>query len=614
MSATQITPDLLSAPQASAGRASRFRNGMMCAVVVAACLWACWPVFEMGIMDDWSYARTVQVYASTGHFAYNGWATAMLGWQIVWGALFVKLFGFSFTMLRVAMLPITMASIFLFHEILRKFGVGPRNAVIGTLTLGLSPLFLPLADSFMSDVPGLLVVLICLYCCQRAVASRGSRAAILWLLVASASNVAGGTVRQIAWLGALVIVPSAGWMLRRRRGVVPACVVLWLATVVSIELCMRWFVHQPYSIPESILAPILYEKMKGVVQIPGDISASLLCSLLITFPIVIAWAGTFRKAKPATLRKFGLLLAAFALLQFIGQRTLPWLSHLYLTEFTWHRTAAMDVPEVESFLLPHWAAALAGSFVIAVALLLAVDLREAIGPSFRNCVRRLQSRPDMALLVPYAAVYYLLLCPRGAVGGLFDRYLLGILPVFIIWLLVFYQHRRGAALPRSSVVVLCVFAALGIAGTHDWFAWQRARVAAIDEVVASGVPRTAIEGGIEADGWTQIQQSYINDPRLRVPEGAYRHLPQLKDEAGNCWWDVTRKVPLVDEPKFSVGFDPAWCFAPSDYPSVPVRDWLPPFHREAVVRKIVGNEWTQLKPGEAAGDPGDWSRRPDLNR
>src|SRR6185312_5966031 len=215
---------------AATNQSRGYRNAALCAILVAVCLWIAWPVSKMGFLDDWSYARTAQIYAQTGHFVYNGWATAMLGWQIVWGALFIKLFGFSFTILRVSMLPVAMATVFLFHQILLRFGVSSRNAVIGTLTLGLSPLFLPLADSFMTDIPGLLVILICIYCCQRAIGSTSTRNAILWLVLAAASNVAGGTVRQIAWLGALVVVPTTGWMLRRRRGVLPVSLTLWAAS------------------------------------------------------------------------------------------------------------------------------------------------------------------------------------------------------------------------------------------------------------------------------------------------------------------------------------------------------------------------------------------------
>ncbi len=177
-----------------------------------------YPVAAMPFGDDFSYTKTALEFARTGHFVYNGWATAMLGWLIPWGALFIKLFGFSFTAVRLSMLPIAMATVYLFHDILRRFGINPANAVLGTLTMALSPLFLPLASTYMTDVPGLFVIVVCIYMCQRAVAAKSNKAALYWLVFATLVNIAGGTVRQIAWLGALVMVPSTAWFLRERRG------------------------------------------------------------------------------------------------------------------------------------------------------------------------------------------------------------------------------------------------------------------------------------------------------------------------------------------------------------------------------------------------------------
>ena len=71
-----------------------------------------------------------------------------------------------------------------------------RFLVLGALTVGLSPIFLPMAASYMTDVAGLFVIVLCLYLCQRAVAAQSDRATVLWLCCAAASNVAGGTVRQ----------------------------------------------------------------------------------------------------------------------------------------------------------------------------------------------------------------------------------------------------------------------------------------------------------------------------------------------------------------------------------------------------------------------------------
>src|SRR5437763_11336272 len=72
-------------PDVSRQRLSQ-RSGLICAFIVAACVLLTYPVAEMGFQDDWSYIRTAQEFARTGHFVYNGWATAMLGWIIPWSA------------------------------------------------------------------------------------------------------------------------------------------------------------------------------------------------------------------------------------------------------------------------------------------------------------------------------------------------------------------------------------------------------------------------------------------------------------------------------------------------------------------------------------------------
>ena len=62
-------------------------RGLLCALVVVACLLATRPFASMGMADDWSYIQTAQMFARTGHFVYNNWAAAMLGWQVPVSAL-----------------------------------------------------------------------------------------------------------------------------------------------------------------------------------------------------------------------------------------------------------------------------------------------------------------------------------------------------------------------------------------------------------------------------------------------------------------------------------------------------------------------------------------------
>ena len=260
---------------------------MLCALFSTACVLATRPFAAMGFIDDWSYIKSAQVFASTGHFVFNGWAAAMLGWQIPLGALFIKIFGFSFTAARFALLPIAMLAVYLFHQVLVNFGITPWNAAFGTLTLALSPAYLPLSFSFMSDIPGQFVVILCIYLCQRAVLARDARSTILWLAAAAATNVAGGTVRQVTWLGVLVIVPCTALLLRKRPGVLVATAVLWILSLPALMRIMRWFHHQPYSFPETTLA--YHITIHHLHHMEQQLLRLFVCFVVLLVPLLAGW-------------------------------------------------------------------------------------------------------------------------------------------------------------------------------------------------------------------------------------------------------------------------------------------------------------------------------------
>src|SRR6185437_16725045 len=103
-------------------------------------------------------------------------------------------------------------------------------------------------------------------------------------------------------------------------------------------------------------------------------------------------------------------------------------------------------------------------------------------------------------------------------GGVFDRYALGIMPVAIILLIRLYESRIAPSLPGLCTGMLAFYALLAVAGTHDWFASQRARLAAIGELRAAGIPRAQIQGSFEYDSWTEIDTGgHILGTGVHVP-------------------------------------------------------------------------------------------------
>ena len=148
-----------------------------CALTLILCYFVVRPYAEIGIADDWVYARDALNVALTGHISYSGGETPMLGWQLYFGALFIKLFGFSFTAVRFSTAVLAIGTAFLLQRIGMRAGLNSWNAALATLIFVLSPLYFPYAFTFMSDVSGVLCILVCVLhvFARRAVQERACR-------------------------------------------------------------------------------------------------------------------------------------------------------------------------------------------------------------------------------------------------------------------------------------------------------------------------------------------------------------------------------------------------------------------------------------------------------
>ena len=543
------------------------------------------PSANMPFIDDFSYIKSAIDFAHTGRFVYNGWAVEILGWLIPWGALFIKIFGFSFTGMRFSMLPLAMLAVFLFHQILRRFGVNAQNSVFGALTLGISPLFLPMAASFMTDVPGLLVILVCIYMCQRAVAAPSDRSALLWLCAATLVNVAGGTVRQIAWLGALVMVPSTAWLLRRRRGMKVAVVLLFLFAFGGVEACMRWFAHQPYSVPEHIIPGPIHART--IVHLGAQLFKSLLCLLLVVLPVCVAWFSTVRRLTRKTRRRIAGAMAVtlFAAMVLYMHDTLqgwlvPWLTYLIAGQSTLQgfRPDFVGLTTIK----------LTISFIVIMSAIVLFEEWIAWTREKRErsgvCQRRWNE--IQWILGLFSLSYFLLLTPRGAFSIIQIRYLLGLVPGIIVALLFLYQERIGPKIPNLAIATLAVFAVFSIAGTHDFFSESRAVVQTVKTLQTSGISRYLIQAGFPDDGWAQIQHGgHINDPRIEIPAGAYHYTGfnlTYPRPYTNWFGDLTPSVVA----RYFIVPEQLSGFTGTRFPPTHYTTWLPPFHRALYVQQL----------------------------
>lgn len=548
-------------------------SALLCALVLLLCALASYPVAEIGMNDDWTYIKTAQILARTGHIVYNGWAASMVGWQLFLGALLARLFGPSFTAIRAATLLVALATAYLTQRTFIRAGVNSRNATAGTLALVLSPLFLPLALSYMNDIYGLFCITLSLYACLRALQAETDRSMLAWLAFAALSNALDGNVRQIAWLGVLLMVPCAVWLLRRRPHAILVGALSYLVSVVIIYGSLRWYHHQPHSMHESLL-PGRFNS-HNLHYLVGLIVRTFFSFAMFLLPILLAFVAALahrsRRSRAIVLAS-GLLCVAGGL--FLQHKPIFNILFVPVGNYILLQDGFVDLALL-SGARAAWLVRDLRLAVFAAVMLALAGLAVFLVTSYRRPAALLETPPPVSyaglliLVTPFSLAYLTLIFQRGAFVGIFDRYLLPLLLIGLLLLLRFFQDRVQPNLPRASLILVGLFALYAVAGTHDAFSNYRARIAAIAELRAAGIPDNAIDAGMEHDLMVHIERfGYVNSPEQPAPVPL-----QFAAFPEDCQPRSARLAPEM-VPGYRLSSDPEACGGPAGFAPVTYRGWL----------------------------------------
>jgi hypothetical protein len=553
----------------------RFRIlAIFCALAVLLCELISHPFAEMGISDDGPYVVMAHTLATTGHILYTGWAAPMLVWQLILAAAFIKVFGFSYSVVRMSTMFIAIVMAFVLQRILVRANISERNATLSTLALVLSPLYLVLSATFLTDITGLFAIVVCIYGCLRALQSITDRSAVAWLGFAVITNAVFGTSRQIAWLGILVILPSTLWLLRSRRRVLIAGSAITFTGALFIFACLQWLKHQPYSIPEHLLPNIF-----PIAHTLGEFVHTFLDIPFLLLPLFALFLPQIRKSRP----RVQVIIAAISLVYLLLAIHFRYTHPDFLLEPTggarggWvgihgihEGTDLQGVPPI--FL--HTGLQILITIISIGGLLglfasFAQSNRAAL-PVFPSAYPPVSWKQLATLLVPYILVYTLLLIPR-ATNLLFDRYMLAPLVVIVLCLVRYYQDKINSRIPVAGVLLVGIMAVFGVVLTHNTFAFYRARVALATELHSAGIPDTSIDNGWEHNFDVELQHAdHINEPEIVLPANAYVPTPLPPPTVCQTFWhDFTPHIHAL----YGVSFDPNVCYGPAPFASVHYSRW-----------------------------------------
>jgi Dolichyl-phosphate-mannose-protein mannosyltransferase len=441
------------------------------------------------IMDDWLYGGIVQQFLSTGRIRIPEFSAIYPIAQILWGALFCRVFGFSFGALRASTICLAAAGCFAGYATLRELGQTRTTALLVALTIALNPVFFALTFSFMTDVPftSLLLVATWLYI------SGISRQSLVRWWAAGGVAVVAFLVRPVG-LGIPVAAALALWR-QRRPGAWLAASLASLGTMAAL-----WFAL-PHMFGSLDFAATRLDWLRYWTDVTPLEYAEYNLGLLLTVALPVApllMAAMWSRRTALLVGGVSAALGACVLAAHERPQLLDPSQTWSLCDFAVRALIEGDVS------LPAWASR-AEPLILAVGVVLAAALVVGAARWWREHERA--RRPELVAVAVGAA-------QLGLVNLLWlynDRYYLVLLPAA-----AFLATRLGRVKPAVAACLLAVWAFVAVSGTRDAIAFNAAVASAAGRLEASGVAPADIDAGYVSNGW----RLYLHPERL--PAGSDR--------------------------------------------------------------------------------------------
>ena len=562
------------------------------------------PFANVPMNDDFSYARTAEALARTGHVAYNGWGSPLLWPQAAYGALLIRVFGFSYTMLAQSGVALAALATALFYLLARRCGCKPVYSLLATLALTMNPIFLSVAPSFMNDIPSLTLFLSMLLALARAIgrdADGGVRIDAKWLVVSTLVAIVGGSNRQLIWITDLAALAALFALVPRQRKMIG---ILFGVALDCAFMMNCWCAAQPYTV-----SPSPNEGVRRLIHLPGAVAVTIFRYLdiggLLLLPLALLALPRLRAlgVRPWTIAIAVIVWAALILAPYPTPIPMPTFGvYPYGQYFTSQGVLVGGPPGYSrrAILLSanfSMMLTLAGATGLGISSLLIGRFVRHLGARRYAVSGDASRRVLLAVLLSTSGVQFVFCFFWFCSNYIFDRYLLLFLPGLLIFLGVQTSKQDGQheveRMPSRLYLYLragaagatALMAVLGFGISQEYAAYGHARAELYHGLRAAGVPQTAINGGFELDADAQIVAGgYVNSPQVLNPKGAFN--PNVVSPHISFWGT---EFPAVD-PQYRITTDSLVLPNEDIYPT-PVRiatyhSLLPPFARHMYVYRI----------------------------
>ncbi len=434
--------------------------------------------FGGALNDDWAYLLPARRLAETGRLRLTDWASGTQVAQILWGAFWTKLFGWSPGILRCLTLLLALSSGLMLSFLLEGAAEPPAARLLAGFALVLNPIALPLAVSFMTDIPYLALLLGSLLAFRSALTDDRESSWAVGLFLAAAAYL----VRQT---GLLIPLAPTALLLLERRLTLRRAAQAWSIPAAALLSHAAWFhwAHGPTWASENYVWSATLARLANPAVFGAEALWRLFCLLayagLFCLPGSLGW--TARRRTWRGWAAAGAFLAA-GMAVWARRGGLPYLENLFAPSAVGTLTLSGAAFKPAGFLAARWFWMLATGMALAGGALLsraalepALDAGKERGPgrgpsALRAVGRGVSPAGRGAFLLAVCALFQVLASLLGA--KYFDRYVLFFLPGAIA---LAFRGAWGKFRLAAGGAVLAAAAAVSIAGTADYLAWNKAK-------------------------------------------------------------------------------------------------------------------------------------------
>jgi Dolichyl-phosphate-mannose-protein mannosyltransferase len=468
------------------------------------------PVGNFPLNDDWVYGNSVKSILETGRFEIIGPSAVSLLPQAYWGALFAWPVGFSFTALRFSSLSLGLIGALALYTTLRAVGATRAVALLGATVLATNPVYLNLSNTFMTDVPFLCLTLLAL-----KFMIRGLDDTAAWPL---AAGIAWASLSVLIRPFGLITLAGFGLAYLIARGFKPTNFVIaslpFFAGVVLHLGVRRWLMTTGRS------AELLDPGFQALIptSIPDFISHSVrqvfysipyIGIFVLPFTLIARRAikTTYDQAAPVS-AVLSVMTIIIAMLLVWSRNTLPKFGNI----MDYWGVGPLDLSGAPPSSITMQVGWLIATLLGAIGFVSLVDrtVRAVLLASLAPAQAMDVDQPWLPFILMWFIIAYwalLMIFVYWHHNEMFDRYLLPLLPFFIILLAWGARNNAGhlAVQPCWMYVAAIVVIAQGVFAvysTHDYLAWNRSRWQALQFLTTEEkIPTSEIDGGYEGNGW-----------------------------------------------------------------------------------------------------------------